>query len=701
MKALLLIVILGLAAAGCGLTILRRFDVLREALLERLCFAAALGLGIAAYGVWTLGLFGLLRFVPITIWWVILALCGIPGWSRWIFDFRFSILNWNTKRKASPVPIEGQVWAWLFGGAAVFCGVYAVAACFRPPTGTEWDAIAYHLANPKVFLQDGRVSILPTDHHSNFPFVLEMLFAVGLLYAGFALANLFHLLMTVVFVAAVVAWCGRVLHRNVGFAAGLLLMTTPLVLWEASVAYTDLGMALYVTLATFAVISAAESRKNKQNEDHGELREHGEIHNSDAPMLQRPDDLMTQWLLLAGLCLGFALGIKYLAILPLVILIGYAVLKRLPHKAIVKFAVVAALVGCPWYIKNAVQMNNPVYPYFAGVFKNSKYWSAERARAYEGEQKSFGFPNRLAPNDKEKQTGLPLALIQTPWRLVANSEWYANPGNFDYAETFGGVTIALCFSLMVLRGVPASVRGIAGIALIQVLAWFVNAQVGRYLLSVWALLCVVAGYAAWRLSSLSRTAYGAVSVLLLAQAGSLIYSVITLPSHLNLPALSALLSDPDAAVSVPRRRLGNFRAVEWINSNTKPTDGVVLYEDVFGFYLDRPYLWGNGEHSSFIPYKTMTTGAELTDWFLARGYRYALINLSFASQAQKPQTDGTFPRPAGNEQAYLQQWYVDAPQGMDTDNYRRLIQDAIRSGRWQPVFAQNGVIVLKMEATQP
>jgi hypothetical protein len=52
MKALLLIVILGMAATGCGLTILRRFDVLREALLERLCFAAALGLGIAAYGVW-------------------------------------------------------------------------------------------------------------------------------------------------------------------------------------------------------------------------------------------------------------------------------------------------------------------------------------------------------------------------------------------------------------------------------------------------------------------------------------------------------------------------------------------------------------------------------------------------------------------------------------------------------------------------
>ncbi len=677
MKALLLIVLLTLAATGCGLSILRRMTIFKNALIERLCYALALGLGIAAYGVFVLGLLGFLKFVPITLWLTLIGLLGCLGWEHFLREIK------SRKLPEGIVETIPNLWRWVFGVTALLCGVFAIAACFRPPTGTEWDALAYHLANPKVFLHDGRISILPTDHHSNFPFVMEMLFAVGLLYDGFALANLFHLVMAFGLIGATVAFSARLFGRNAGCAAGLLLMTTPLVLWEASVAYTDLGLALYASLATFAVISTANSRKKSQET---QKENTGEIENPNA-----------QYLLLAGLCAGFALGIKYLAILPLIVLVGYALIVRIPRKRVVQFALIAALVGSPWYIKNSVQMQNPVYPYLASVFSNSKYWSAYRAKTYEGEQKSFGFPNRLSADDKDKHTGKPLALVQTPWRVAANAELYANPGNYDYAEMLGGLVIGLCLCLVLMKNVPVAVRGIMGIALVQIAAWFLNAQVGRYLLSIFPLLCVGAGYAASVLSQKSKSAYWGVSALLLAQVGSLAYSVFTLPSHLSLGELSNILSTSDAATAYPRRRLGNFRACEWINTNTQATDGVILYEDVLGFYLDRPYLWGNGEHSSYIPYREMTSGMDLTRWLITHGYNYVMINLSFAKQAQEVQANGEPPpRPNGNELAYLQQWYVDNPAGMDTDNYRRLIQDAIKRGQWNPVFYQNGVVVLKI-----
>ena len=47
-----------LAAAGAGAQILRWIGIRIEPAAERLCFGAALGLGVAAYGVLALGLAG-------------------------------------------------------------------------------------------------------------------------------------------------------------------------------------------------------------------------------------------------------------------------------------------------------------------------------------------------------------------------------------------------------------------------------------------------------------------------------------------------------------------------------------------------------------------------------------------------------------------------------------------------------------------
>ena len=70
----------------------------------------------------------------------------------------------------------------------------------------------------------------------------------------------------------------------------------------------------------------------------------------------------------AGAMMGFALGIKYLALLPLVFLAGLALMRKLPLRGTLAFVMVAVVIGSPWYIKNVVWMRNPVYPFAYSIF---------------------------------------------------------------------------------------------------------------------------------------------------------------------------------------------------------------------------------------------------------------------------------------------------------------------------------------------
>src|SRR5205085_10367980 len=101
----------------------------------------------------------------------------------------------------------------------------------------EWVALSSHLAVPKIYLEHHRIVYLPTDHHSNFPFLVEMLFTIGLLFDGYALANLFHFACGALCVAALWMLGRRYFTPAAGRIAALAFATTPIVLWEAGAAY--------------------------------------------------------------------------------------------------------------------------------------------------------------------------------------------------------------------------------------------------------------------------------------------------------------------------------------------------------------------------------------------------------------------------------------------------------------------------------
>ena len=591
-------------------------------------------------------------------------------------------------------------------------GLISLLACFRPPGPLEWDALAYHLADPKLFLIQHRIVSLPTEHHSNFPFTLEMLFTVGLLYNGYALANLFHWLMAALIVAGLVGFCGRVLHPLVGCLASVAFVTTPIVLWEASTAYIDIGLALYSLLSACALVSA--------------LQQHDKT-----PQIRLTSN---RWLVLAGTMMGFALGIKYLALVPFGLFGALLMAQRVCLRNVVLYAGVALAIGSPWYVRNLVVLHNPVYPFLYKVFPRSKYWNAPRAAAYQREQDKFG----TKPVSKDARSKL-LNLMSVPWHVLAQSRdgiLYCNPGEYTFTALYGGLYAALILPLAFLRHIPRVIRWLLWLALVQITAWFFLSQVGRYLIQIMPLLAIVGAYTAYRWSYLDGepgsnrigvTAWLRLPGLLaiaciFGQAVYVLLSVCTLPlnasgreqmalqqlgqmpSSVSVPTLLAYLGQPGAWEEDLSRRFDAYSLMQWINKNTPKDAGIALYEETRGFYLNRPYLWANQQHSSYIPYETLRDGTDLTRWMQQHGIRYAFFNLNYASQNTQNAPNGAwlpdpdFPTgPNQHEFDALQKWYADNSNSAEVgDRGHQLVGDALRKGLWTPLYGEHGCIVVQI-----
>lgn len=643
---------------------------------ERFAYAGALGLGVAGYGVYLLGTLGLLGKAHIALWWLLLGGIGFKGALANLKDLAAGVRILFTEGDSRERALRLAMLAVL-----IALGCVTALAAFLAPTGMQWDSVAYHLADPKAFLEQGKIASLPTEHHSNFPFTMEALFLAGLLFADYPLANLFHFLTEILVFAAMLGFARRWLSPLAGWAGALLFATTPVVFWEAGVSYIDIGLGLYVALGAFAAISG---------------------------VLEADPEKRRAWLLLSGATMGFALGVKYLALLPFLCIGGLLLLKRVSVKQIVLFAALAGAIASPWYAKNWVVMKNPVYPYLYKVFSQSKYWSAERGAAYDSEQQSFGYSHSL----KQPAETLP-NLLMTPFNLVANAQKYSNGGEYTFLALYGGLWAALGFALLCMQNVPAPVRMAAGLGALQVLAWFFVAQVSRYLVSFLPLLAIGCGYAALRLCEYGGEGGGKpsrfikakrivvamalggqtlvlfLSLFALPTSGRAANELGVLPTTLNLSAMLQDLNNGREARVM--REMETYPAIQYIHEHSAPDEGVILYEETRGFYLNRPYLWGNGEHSSYIPYTTeMADGAALAKWFRKNKMRYALVNMNFAPFAG----ESGLASPRNAEAEALQRWYIDKT--FKAGTWRHVLGDALRRKLLRPVFMERGVVVLEI-----
>lgn len=572
----LISILIILIAAGFGRKLLRLFGVKTDSPVEKSIFGMGIGLGVLAYLVLAIGLAGRLY------WWVLAAvLILIAGVSFGEIIGLAKEIGGALRDRARAKLGAAQ---GLIAFSMVSLGAIVLLSSLAPPSALDWDGLAYHLAVPKVYLAKQAIFYIPYDSHSNLPFLTEMLYTVGLAFGSISLSKLFHFWMYIGTAVAIYALAKRHLSPRIGSVGALMFMSVPVIMWEAGSAYADVTTALYLTLALYALLNWQQSRQ-------------------------------PAWLVLCGLMGGFALGTKVLAIVPIVVMCLWIIASSRRLRPALAMALVAVLVGSPWYIKSWVYTGNPVYPFLYGIF-GGKFWSEGAAATYRGAQLAFGMGRGL---DK---------LMMVPWNMTMNgARFFDEPERLKFFSLIGPALLGL-IPVYVLAGVKR--KGIAWtglIAAVFLIAWFILMQQTRYLISIVPFLCVIAACgldganSKWRIGRHAANGFLGLCVLLSLLTGFMV-SRGGARAALGLESQSSYLS----------RTLDIYDAESYINDTTPENTRVLIFDDARGFYLDRDYMWANPGHHEMIPWSSFKSGAEMVTYFRKAGYTYALINWKFANE---------------------------------------------------------------------
>lgn len=572
-----------LIAAAFGRKLLALLGVKADTPLERSVFGIGLGFSALSYLILAIGLAGFLHAWVLGVAVMFIGIYSVREFVQILTELAQGI------RRGARTRLSAAGGLILFATACA--GILVLILSLSPPSAMDWDGLSYHLAVPQVYLSHHRVMYVPYDSHSNFPFLLEMLYTLGLSFGSIGAAKLFHFAMYATSAMAVYSLSRRHLNTAIAAIGALAFMTVPVVMWEAGSAYADIATALYVTLAVYAIVNWEQSHTKS-------------------------------WLVLCGLMCGFALSTKVLASVPTMALCLWILLSAKTSdgwgrgfRSALLVGGLALLVGSPWYIKSFAYTGNPVYPFLYGIF-GGKYWSASAAAAYSNAQSAFGMGHSLKH------------LILSPWNLTENGAFFFDDPNARSPKLFsliGPVFLALIPLGILAGGRNKLIARLGFVCASYMIAWFFLMQQVRYLIGVLPLLAIIAAWGLdsanrkWRFTRLFANGFFAFSVLLSLLTGCLL-AAGSAPAALGLEPASAYLS----------RTLDAYDTESYANESLPSDAKIVFFDEVRGFYLNREYMWGNPGHHEMTPWATFKTGGDMVSYFRSRGFTYALVNWNLA-----------------------------------------------------------------------
>lgn len=284
----------------------------------------------------------------------------------------------------------------------------------------EYDALWYHLWLPRLWLEHGRPVDVLTEYVALYPLGWELLYGDAMTLGGVVAAKLLHFACLPLLAAVTWRLAGQIVPRVPRLLAATILLTTPTVLWEATTAYDELGLALYVTLGVYALL--ARERESDPCK-------------------------AASWFRLAVLCLAFATTIKHLGLV-VVALVGLALVvralaarfitrNRAASRRLFLDAVVLALgwlvLASPWYWRAWSASGNPFFPELFALFgaRPPQRWDAVTEAGVAAFKAHFGFGRS------------PGALLRLPWTLT------------QHAASFGG-----CLGPIFLLAAPGALAAL-------------------------------------------------------------------------------------------------------------------------------------------------------------------------------------------------------------------------------------------------
>lgn len=589
-------------AYGLGRFVLDLLRISQEidSLEDDIIFSIATGFGLIGLGTFLLGTIGLLQvWLHVGLGVILVALT-----HRKILNLFGNIKkSWFWDNKLSRIEIFIMI---MIGGIIV----WGLPTFFYPLHG--FDSFDYHLPAPLTYIREGRISFHPEIHFNNFPGTVEMWFLQSMLVlpegATQFLMGICHLVTTL----AVFAMTKRFFDRGSALIATLVYMLIRKVFLFATLAFIDQGLTLMVVLGTYATIR----------------------------YIEKPSKSLA---ILVGLMMGFACGIKYSAIITMLILglvvvvfefVGKKEFKRLA----IDFGlaiVLLILVSCAWYIRNWVWFHNPVFPFFSGVFPTDGGMYAQYIEDLKIEHSRMLVMFSLGARKTI------LWFLSLPYMLT-----FEPFGPYD-KQGVGvvGPWFLLSLPLVIfLKRIPKVLIVIVALIVTTYGYWFFFEKMLhlRYMLPVFSIQAVLAGYLFWQ--GLKPDSFKFRSV----------------GQWLSLTIIFCLLITYFAGMVIPRQPRRRFPVL--------PAEQIKIYNDhmnayqvvlemneiardevgeegdpwdvrMYGFYMEQ-YRWiaeftlvgnqvGYADHETYR--NRTSTARELYDWLKEYDIDYLIVNVPFAS----------------------------------------------------------------------
>ena len=317
----------------------------------------------------------------------------------------------------------------VVGGLLLLFLFFQLTGAMLP--SVDFDVKEYHLQGPREFFEQGRVTRLPHNVYTSFPFLTEMLSLAGMVTAGDwwqgALVGKVVLMSFAPLTALVLFAAGRRwFSRTSGVAAAMVYLTIPWTTRTSIIAYSEGGLCFFLAATLLAVGVAIE--------------------------WIRKGERATGLLVLAGLLAGSGMACKYTGlvqvVLPALVALVVATIQAARSRqepdagsslgaatrtSVIFLCGVSLTIG-PWLLKNLVETGNPVYPLGYTVFGGRDWSEADNVKwraAHSSSDYSFGdLANRaldvVSRNDWQSPLvfGLaPLALLGVARRRRAVALW--------------------------------------------------------------------------------------------------------------------------------------------------------------------------------------------------------------------------------------------------------------------------------------
>ena len=553
-------------------------------------YAAALWLWVCGNAVFALGLAA--RLNPATL----VALTALLTAGLVMIAVQARAARGAVARAATAYPV-------LFAALVLVVLLEAIPA-LAPPTAR--DALIHHLAIPHLFLQSGRIVDIPFAVQSYYPQTADMLYLIPVGLGADWVAGFIHLgfglLASGVLAVRARRWAGD----RAGILAAVLFLGLPIVARIAGAAYVDLALCFYIFLALEAFLRWCEAGQRGY------------------------------WLALSAVALGFALSVKYSALVAAASLGVLVFRESARHRgllaAVARVAIFGSLVllpATPWLARNAMLRGNPVYPLFPSLFRSVP-------------APGVGEPGALAQRVLLYGESLP-AIAALPVRIFVLGE-DDNPRRFDGRLNPFVAFLAAAFLLAGGRGHPSQGGWAVGIfSALGVLFTLVSASArARYVLPYAGALCAIAAAALPEKAERGVLGRGIPITLLVA---ALSWNAFFLVRPLRDPALVAYLTGIESREAYLSSKLPAFPLWEAANAHVGGRGRVqLLFMGDQGYYLHVPYIYESWFSGRGLAMALPGGASAVAAYFRERGVTHLLVNEAILGEFLAGLRDVSAPR---------------------------------------------------------